>query len=294
MTNKSKKLITNLGKFLESKIKKGKFPLENNYGEIFFLGGINNKKIKKEILETYLKKNKNYLDFHWEFNNYILQKEKVNEEQFQIYHFNQPFIKKVTNWIFLRGLIYLRSTDYWKKLKGNFMIVITLLINQKNGFLTDNRLYRKKEYSNQYHAFATALLGEIFLETNKKFYKKRFYDALIKLKKICKNAKTFNNGGRGSKQIFGYAAAIYGLTLGQKILRIGSKKEIDIMINELKKFQRKDGSLPLCLTKKEFHLIEKNYFKRKNKIDGWESYNRYYDYLGFAYYFLDKSLKNFF
>lgn len=283
--------IKNLETFLSSKLKNGLFPLENYYGEIFFAGATQDKIIKEDILRSYLQRDKTNIDFHWEFNNYILQQLKLNDKIFKTYYFNRPFYKKVTNWIFLRSLIFLKSKNQILKLKGHLLILLTLLINQRNGILYDNRLYKNKEFSHQYHAFATVVLCEIFIETGNQFYKKRLESAIRELKKMCISIKHFNDRGRGSKQIFGYSSAIYALTLGKHLFGIDSEKEINLLTKEFLKYQRKDGSIPLCLDKKEFEFTEKDYKNKINKINGWESYNRYYDYVSFSYYFLKKSLK---
>jgi hypothetical protein len=287
-----KEIYNKLDNFLLSKIKKGKFPLKNYYGEIFFAGAIKNNKIKKEILSYYKKRDKSDIDFHWEFNNYLLQQLGVSEEEYNYLYFNRPFYKKVTNWMFMRSLVYLRSKKTLKILQGHLIILLAIFLNQRKGILYDNRIYKRKEYSVQYHAFATLMLGEIFLETKNKFYKKRFESAIIQLKKMSKTIKKFSVG-RGKGQIFGYAAAIYALSLGKKYLSINSKKEILILLKELKKYQRKDGFIPLCLTKEELGFKDEDYEKRGNKIKGWESYNRFYDYEAFLYYYLRKTLKIF-
>jgi hypothetical protein len=106
---------------------------------------------------------------------------------------------------------------------------------------------------------------------------------------MSKTIKNFSVG-RGKRQIFGYASAIYALTLGEKFLLINSEKEILILLKELKKYQRKDGFIPLCLTKEEQNFGDKDYIKNKTKIKGWESYNRFYDYEAFLLYYLKKSI----
>jgi len=288
--NKLTKLTRDLDLFLKTKITNGHFPLDNYYGEIFFAGATENKKIRENILNAYLKKNKADIDFHWEFNNYILQQLNLDYKKFNIYYFNRPFYKKATNWIFLRALILIKKNSFVPKIWGHLLATFTILINQRKGILYDNRLYKKKEISHQYHAFATVVLAEIFIETKRTSYKRKLIKAIKKLKEMCKNIKTFNNGGRGSRQIFGYSSAIYALQLGKTLFGIDSDKEILLLINELIKFQKKDGSIPLCLTKEEFIYTEKDYKKLKTDIIGWESYNRYYDYLGFSYYFFKKTL----
>lgn len=282
--------ITNkLEKFLSSKLKNGKFPLDNYYGELFFAGVIDIKKIKKEILNYYKKRNKSDIDFHWEFNNYILQQLDVLEKEYNYLYFNRPFYKKVTNWMLIRSLIYLRSKKISKILQGHLIILLTIIFNQRKGILYDNRIYKRKEYSVQYHAFATLILGEIFLETRNKFYKKRFEKAILQLKRISKTIKNFSVG-RGKRQIFGYASAIYALSLGKNFLSINSDKEILVLLKELKKYQRKDGFIPLHLAKEELKFRDEDYRKLGVKIKGWESYNRFYDYESFLYYYLRKSI----
>lgn len=154
----------------------------------------------------------------------------------------------------------------------------------------DNRIYRSKKLSYQYHAFATSLLGEIYLETKKKFYLKRFSQAINFLKEITSKPSKFNKKGlRGYKQIAGYAAAIHALTLGHIILKDEEcLKNAKTLFNHLKKFQRKDGSFPLVLTKEEYNLKK---YKDGEILPYWESYNRLYDYLGFLALYLSKTVK---
>jgi hypothetical protein len=308
MTNKIKKIKKeinainqNLLDFLYKQIKdKGSFPLKSYYGETHTAAAfsIANKysDLIPLIINSYLDKDKRGIDVSWEFNHSALQhikKQHYKEISSALYplYFNMPFYRKVTNWMLLRALIYFRSIKKFDHLKANLIVWLVLLLQQRKGILFDNRIYRKKEKSHQYHAFATSLLGEIYLLTKNKFYLERFNQAFIYLKKITKNPKSFNIVGRGSKQIFGYVSAIHSLILGGFIFKdSGALDHALALANHLKKFQRKNGSFPLVLAKSEFNLSISKY-KDNLKLKNWESYNTYYDYLGFTALYLEKTKK---
>jgi hypothetical protein len=304
MTNKIKKIKKeinainqNLLNFLNKQIGPTGFPLENYYGETHAAAAfsISERHIGKIplLVEAYDKKEKSSINTHSEFNNYALQ--QVNPNHYKRIHeiyiplkFNNFFYRKVTNWMLLRALIYLKAN---KKMKGHFITKTTLFFQQdKEGILYDNRIYHKKELAYQYHAFATCLLGEIAQITKNKFYLKRFLRALNYLLKVTSSIKIFEKKNlRGSKQIFGYSSAICALAIGYKLTKNKNcLRNIEILLIYLKKFQRKNGSLPLALTKKEFEIKR---YTNNTKPLFWESYNRYYDYLGFTAFYLAKTLE---
>jgi len=286
-------------KFLYFQIKSGKFPLKNYYGEAYTAAAFSlakkNLELIPKIINKYQAKNKKGIDVSWEFNNLALQ--HVNKKYYKkidsiIYplYFNMPFYRKVTNWMLLRSLVYLNSNKKLNFFKGLFISFFVLLFQQRKGTLYDNRLYRKKEYSEQYHSFATLLLGEIAFKTKSVFIFRRYKQALYKLVEIIKNLEGFNSSGRGANQIFGPTSAIYALIFGG--IKLNDFSLIDLalkLIKSLKKFQRKDGSFPLVLSKKEFKIPYKNY-KNNFSFEGWESYNAYFDYMGFSAFYLQKTI----
>lgn len=284
----------------KNQTKKG-FPLKNYYGETYsiLVWSFFNKKYKKninEMFKIYRERDKNSKYYLWEFNNYALQeyfmriKDKRALRFIYNIKFSQPFIKKVTNLILLRSLVRLRSNKKFDRILGLLQALFVILYAQsKKGQFFDNRVYKSRQISYQYHSFSSALVGEIYLITRRKFFKKRFLRAInFIVPKIKKNGRAIYKG-RGKEQIFGYGSLIFSLNLAYKLTnnkkyyKLGKK-----VFNYLLKFRRKDGSFPLVLNKKEQEFTIKDY-KKKRKIQGWYSYNNLFDYLPFLGYYIIRS-----
>lgn len=283
--------------FLSKQATNDGFPLENNYGETHAIAAFSllNKHLESipPLVEGYMKKEKTHIDTHWEFNNAALQQvnkkhyPKIKETYYPLYY-NMFFFRKVTNWMLLRNIAYLRDENVYSKLKGNMITILVLLFQQWKGKLYDERFTRPRNKSHQYQAFATSLLGEIALETKNPFYMYRFKEASRYLRSISKDPEKFNDfgSGRGARQIFGYSSAIHALVLyGMLEGDIQCLDQALELVKYFKTFQRKDGSLPLVLTKEELNI--KKY--EEKLYPHWESYNRLYDYLGFSALYLAKT-----
>lgn len=294
-----KSINHNLMNFLAKKSSKKGFPLINNYGETSTAAAFSilNKHTEKipELIFSYRSKEKIHIDTHWEFNNAALQQVNpkfypgVKEAHLPLYY-NMPFYRKVTNWMLLRSLAYLRDKNLTNNLRGHFIVLLNLVFQQGKGILYDERFARKRKISHQYQAFATSLLAEIYNENKNLFYRRRLKLAMKVLKRMTNSVEFFKQRGlRGYNQIFGYSSGIHALIMGSIIFNDSLCLDRAIMLaKHLKKYQRKDGSLPLVLSEKEFKL--KKYEEGKLYPD-WESYNTLYDYLGFTSLYLAKSEK---
>ncbi|TDT67878.1 hypothetical protein EV215_1882 [Hypnocyclicus thermotrophus] len=283
-----RKIIEQLLNYLSKENKNGKFPARTFYGETFTALSMlmyDKKKYNKEIeeiMEYYLnKKDKSVKDFHWEFNNYALFKIYEIENKLEYKENLFPLKFKGTNcsnWTMLRGLVKVITG----KKEGLKEIRNKIKKNQlENGLIKDD----KKVNSFQYHSFMLFLLIEAYEVTQKEWLLNSFIKGINFIYNI-----TLANGdnsyiGRGQEQIFGYGPLLYSLE--KAFIYTNDKKYKYLQKNVfiyLKKFIKKDGSIPLVL-----RASEKKYPFKININDinylGWYGYNNYFDYLPFLTYF---------
>lgn len=268
-------LIPEIEKLLTSKIVDGKFVERSFYGESHLAAALQllgkKESLQKEIHTTYfLHSIAN--DDHPEFNAYAWQIYGLNKKQISKISFKTIFFRKVSNWVLLRSLVRIRSGNIFSKYIGILQTYLILFLNRSQGYITDNTLRmwhtRKSAQSSQYHAFATLLVGEIALELNNKFLQSQF----LQLLQVLVDDKKDGNPiwlGRGKYQLFGYSNYIYALTLAYYLTN-NSKylTAIQQTLNYILKYQEKNGSVPLLLTKnKDPQLLY--------------SYNNFFDYESF-------------
>ncbi|HEC63876.1 MAG TPA: hypothetical protein ENI23_01125 [bacterium] len=277
---KMKEVAEKILSFLEANFKDG-FNERSFYGETFTAATLEilkkDKEFKKELLASFRKKEIDNPSHHQEFNLYALQY-MVPDINLK---FEKSFLRKVSNWILLRSLVRIRSRKQFEKFKGIIQAKIILIFNRHHGYFTDNTLRsiykRKSSVSSQYHIFATMLVGEIYEETNNKFFKKEFLEGLnLSIKEVDDKGEAIRLG-RGQKQIFGYAALLYSLALAYKIT--GEEKYLENfqkVFDYVKSYQLDSGRIPLVLTKQ----VPSKYIY---------TYNNLFDYLPFLAFQLTKS-----
>jgi hypothetical protein len=195
--------------------------------------------------------------------------------------FELPFFRKVSNWVLLRSLVQFKTINPRKILMAKIQMKLILSFNIVDGFITDNTLRsfykRRQSISDQYHAFATMLIGEIYLETKKEKHKELFLTFLQKLRNKIKDNGEAINYGRGKKQIFGYASIIYALVLAFTFTNDTTYLfDAQKVLQYVQMFQKKDGSIPLVLT-------------NNDPTPYWFSYNNFFDYEAFLYFYLLKT-----
>lgn len=282
--------LNNLHTFFEQNITK-LLSERSFYGETFLAAALSKQKksrdIQEKLLDSFFEKNFSFPTHHPEFNLYALQHyegnylEEKRKNYLQNMDFELPFYRKVSNWVLLRSLVQLKTKSKKKIFVANIQMKLILMVNVVDGYITDNTLRsvhkKKKSISDQYHAFATMLIGEIYLETKKQKHKKLFLKYLNKLiPKIDENGEALKEG-RGKKQIFGYASLIYALTLAYSFTQdVFYLEKAEKVLQFVMSFQKQDGSIPLVLT-------------HNNPSQYWLSYNNFFDYEGFLYFYLLKT-----
>ncbi len=288
-----KKTASEIARYINCRFEaKNGFNERSFYGEsysalILLMLNYPEKSINK-FIDFYKKKDKSGKHFHWEFNNYAWQEFYLRSKNPTVKSFIRPlkfatfFGEKVTNWILLRSLVRIKTGEITKKIIAEFQIFLVLLLNKVGPLFADNKLSRfflkKRFLSIQYHCFCLALIGELLLWKKKKsFLTKDFFAGIDYMVNKIKNNPNPINQGRGKKQIFGYGALIYALSVAYVIT---NKKEywdcLVKVLNYVLKYKKEDGSFPLVLTKNDDRSL-------------WYPYNNYYDYLPFFAYYLLKS-----
>lgn len=191
---------------------------------------------------------------------------------------------RVANWTLLRSTVRLSGTGPFDRIAGRIERWLALAVYQKpNGFIEDQR----GAPTQQYHAFATALLGYqiAVLEEPSADLRKRFRAALHALVRTALHDGEVNAVGRGRFQSFGYAAAALALALG---LQLGCAPEGTIALlraiaDRLEAALGPDGSLPLMITRidETEEVTPPPHHPHQRRI-GWHSYNNAPDYLAFS------------
>lgn len=270
------------------------FSKRSFYGETFFaltLALLNQEPTKQqELLLAYEQKDWSNLLPHDEFNLFALSRIREISGKKQLahkgIHCRTLFLRKVSNWIFLRSLLRLREGTLIQRFIAKAQISIVYTVNNYNEYITDNTLRmfytRKNSISSQYHAFATLLLGLIAKQTDNKRYHKKFARAINTIEKeILEHNGNTNTIGRGKKQLFGYAASAYALILANHLFNQPRFLEYSyVILKHIHTFQKENGSLPLVLTndKEEAKTLL-------------HSYNNIFDYLPFSLWCLAESKK---
>ena len=188
---------------------------------------------------------------------------------------------RVANWTLLRAFCRFHSASRIERAKAAAEVaVVRRWFSDKSGLIED----QKGAYTMQYHAFCTALLGELLAGPMKDSPSTRhwFGRCIDAFSDLVLPGGQCNYIGRGSLQTFGYAAGMLALAHGCRNLERGCHWEKAVQILALiEGYQDKDGSLPLVLrdipegTPETFDLKDPGYA-------GWWSYNNYYDYLPFT------------
>jgi len=192
---------------------------------------------------------------------------------------------RVANWTLLRAFCRFHSARHIERAKAAVEVaVVRYWFSNKSGLIED----RKGAYTMQYHAFCTALLGELLAGPMKDSVSTRrwFGQSIETFSDLVLRGGQCNYIGRGSLQIFGYAAAMLALAHGYRHFERRCYWERAAQILTLiEDHQDKNGSVPLVLRDtaegkpegkpETFDLKDPNYA-------GWWSYNNYYDYLPFA------------
>lgn len=292
------KITKSLLDYLKNNLNKGRYTPRTFYGELFTALAMANfdklyfKNDINEILNYFFKDlDKNYSEFHWEFNNYaLIELSKLVDLSMYINQYIPLKFKgtKSSNWVMLRALTRIKANE--KPFFGHFEFMKTLILFQsKNGLIKDS-IYDK---SFQYHCFMSYILLEAYKESGQKYYLNRFLKALQFIEKFILSNGDFNYIGRGQKQIFGIGPLLYILEEGYIITGdLKYKNKQRLVFQMLIKFQRDDGSFPLVLRKEEQgypEVIDVN----NDSYLGWYRYNNYFDYLPFLAYFLTEWLRVF-
>jgi hypothetical protein len=188
---------------------------------------------------------------------------------------------RVANWTLLRAFCRFHSVSRIERAKAATEVaVVRRWFSDKSGLIED----QKGAYTMQYHAFCTALLGELLAGPMKDSASTRhwFGRSIDAFSDLVLPGGQCNYIGRGSLQTFGYAAGMLALAHGCRNLERGCYWEKAVQILALiEGHQDKDGSLPLVLRDipegkpETFDLKDPGYA-------GWWSYNNYYDYLPFT------------
>lgn len=228
--------------------------------------------------------------FHWEFVRFALV------ELFRsgpVSNYREPgdvlgdlhFVRNhVANWTLLRSTVRLSGTGRFERIIGRIERWLALAIHQKpDGFIEDQR----SAPTQQYHAFATALLGYqiAVLDEPSANLHERFRLALNALVRTALHDGEVNAVGRGRFQSFGYAAAALALAIG---LRLGSAPEGTITLlraiaDRLEAALGPDGTLPLMITRiDEMEEVSPPPHHLHQRRIGWHSYNNAPDYLAFS------------
>lgn len=277
-------LIEKIDNFLSTCVIDGHFDERTFYAEAFYAAGLKllNRRVElQQTLFDHYFNNQIKHDTHPEFNAYAWQyyfdETKCKDPKMLInkIKFKQLFMRKVSNWVLLRSLVRIRRGGFsW--VAGILQAIVIIEINSHRGFTTDNslRMLHKKStaLSSQYHAFATMILGEIYIETKFSYFKEKFIKGAEKII-IDKRGNNLNWRGRGRKQIFGYASMArcfslaYFVTFEDKYLH--ELREILLLLHEN---QYESGEIPLVIAS-----------KNKQKIY-WETYNNRFDYLSFLFF----------
>lgn len=255
------------------------------YGLSFYLSALSllGKKSRHEkfILKIIGGFNLDDSTFHWEFNKYAFlhlnEHLKKQKEIARITNCSRFNYSSATNW---RLLNLSCKFDVKNSLKTKLWVKIR---QDRDGFIWDARKVR----SSQYHAFSSALLGEIASSQNKKWAEKSFIRSIDCTCKMILNDGEFNYLGRGQFQSFGYGPAIYSLIMAY--LRTNDIKYFS-KYKLLQKYlisRLVEDVAPLMINKED--IISGNFKSDSEDHIGWYPYNNFLDYTMFLLFYLVKT-----
>lgn len=286
-----KEVCNDIIEFLAKSINKdGKFSGRSFYGETFTALSMimwDKDRYKEEIhklLQCYSEKDKSKENFHWEFNNYALNKIYMYEDFKAVEKLLFPLRFKgttCTNWTLLRNVVRLMNGELDSLYEIDDKID---KYQMDNGLIKDD----KDVNSFQYHCFMASIIIEIYDLTGNDRYKKCFIKAVDFISNLMLSNGCSIYIGRGQEQLFGYGPLIYiyevafNITKNKKYKYFQSKCFSYIM-----KYKNENGVFPLVLNSKEKNIpctIDVN----NKEFLGWYSYNNYYDYLPFFVFYLIK------
>lgn len=285
ITSLTNEISTKLLSYLLEQVNSKSFFKERRFYADTFLAAslslLNKEELNKvKLINNYIDNIKK-TDDHIEFNFFALKICGLKRKKLP--KFKTPFFRKATNWVLLRSLIRYQQGGFLNKLVAYLQTFIITKINSYRGYFTDNSIrmfyMKNKNISSQYHAFSTALIGELLLTSKSECLKNLFLKRLETVVSEISSSGKFEMQGRGKQQIFGYASAILSISIGYKLTRNKKYlKLIEKMLLYIKNFQKENGYIPLALVK-------------KGQESYWMSYNNLYDYQTFLLLFLIKSLK---
>ena len=228
--------------------------------------------------------------FHWEFVRFALA-DLFRSGSVAGYRAPEEVLGKtrfvgnrVANWTLLRSTVRLAGTSRLQQAIGRAERWLALAVYQKpDGFIEDQR----GAPTQQYHAFATALLGYqiAVLGESSDSLQEQFRSALHALVRTALHDGEVNAVGRGRFQSFGYAAAALALAFG---LRLGCAPEGSITLlraiaDRLEVALGPDDALPLMITRiDEREMVAPEPEHAHQRRIGWHSYNNGPDYLAFS------------
>lgn len=191
---------------------------------------------------------------------------------------------RVANWALLRSTVRLAGESRLQQGVGRVERWLALALYQKpDGFIEDQR----GAPTQQYHAFATALLGYqiAVLGESSAGLQERFRSALHALVRTALHDGEVNAVGRGRFQSFGYAAAALAIAFGLRLACApeGSIKLLRAIADRLEAALGPDGALPLMITRiDETEAVTPAPEHAHQQRIGWHSYNNGPDYLAFS------------
>lgn len=288
------RLVDGISDYLSKWLKEKKsFNTRSFYGETFTLLMLNHAckldiELKEILLGEYDQKDKNSESFHFEFNNYAfanLLKLKEDQEYFSRLYPLKFKYTSCTNWTLLRANTCIslnhekdKAIEEAKNKVDNFQL--------KSGLILDDIDVK----SFQYHCFSTAMLGEIYLNTQDDFFFKAFIRGVQFIKKFILPNGCSLYVGRGQEQSFGYGALIYILSLYFKFT--GCQKtyaEISTIVDYVDSYQNESGNIPLVLNQLNLSKPLMEVDLKNEEYSGWYMYNNHFDYLPFLGVFLSKA-----
>ncbi|OKH89066.1 hypothetical protein [Thalassospira sp. TSL5-1] len=171
---------------------------------------------------------------------------------------------RVGNWLILR-ILCLEKGSFLARLTARLLWrIIDRHFRDGPAFLD-----RRGCFSAQYHAFCSALLGF----SQQPACQQAAIAATELIDHITRHSGHANIVGRGAGQSFGMVSAIYAL------LKAGKDRTAQILLDRIEQSLLLHQTMPLNL------LADQDGETAQTK-PGWYSYNRYYDYLAFAGFFL--------
>lgn len=220
-------------------------------------------------------------DMHYDFNCYalavvfMLLKQKLPNNIVDKFYLHLPKAKtnrhRVANWRGQRTIYYqvLKKYGFTVSLKKKIMALNDQIMFKqsiaKDGCFDD---HPGKSRPIQYHAFSLSLATILEQITGRAFINEKEQSLAYLLNFVAPDGD-FNYFGRGHKQSFGYAPALFVLEANKKSFS-GIQTYLDKIWNYVCSFQNDDGSFPLIF----------NTSNDKNKI-GWYDYHRHSVYTSF-------------